>query len=244
MPFHLSTQSCAHFLLQESKWWQISDLFVFVLFIALKNRDFSVIGILSCFLIKSVLLNFLCVFESLFISCLCQVLAQVHERTKFQVKDIFTRHKWIVWVCPLFLFFFFFLISLKFLFQKAFMCSWGYSQKGLFWCADQRARSVVRYWNCSAALCGLFVVTAVCFRQLSLFCRQQLWWQAGAVVSWGSRLGVHVYCCLQGTLTFKFYHVNLLITLLALHQCTWKMGNLFLLLVHLNTMAWKGNIMP
>ena len=43
------TQSRTHFLQQELKWQRINELFVFVLFVALKKRIPSKMCILSCF---------------------------------------------------------------------------------------------------------------------------------------------------------------------------------------------------
>ena len=60
-------QSRAHFLSQESTWRQISDLFVFVLFVALKKKIPSKISILSRFVcLNSVLFNLLFVCELFF----------------------------------------------------------------------------------------------------------------------------------------------------------------------------------
>ena len=42
-------QSRAHIRLEEPNWQQQSDLFVFVLFVALKKRIPSKIGTVSCF---------------------------------------------------------------------------------------------------------------------------------------------------------------------------------------------------
>ena len=50
--------------LQKNYHSKISDLFVFVLFVALKKRISSKIYIVSCFLwLKSVIFNFMCVFK-------------------------------------------------------------------------------------------------------------------------------------------------------------------------------------
>ena len=48
-PVTLIRQSCALFLPQESNWQKISELFVFVLYVALKKRISSKVRILSCF---------------------------------------------------------------------------------------------------------------------------------------------------------------------------------------------------
>ena len=52
----------AHILLEEPNWWQLSYMFVFGLFVALKKGIPSKICILSCFAqLKSILFNLLCV---------------------------------------------------------------------------------------------------------------------------------------------------------------------------------------
>ena len=58
----LTCRSCALFLPQESNWQKISELFLFVLCVALKKRISSKMWILSCFVwLKIILFNLLCV---------------------------------------------------------------------------------------------------------------------------------------------------------------------------------------
>ena len=63
----VETESRAQFFLREPNWQHISDLFVFVLFVALKTTIPSEIRILSCFVwLNNVLFNLFCVFYPFF----------------------------------------------------------------------------------------------------------------------------------------------------------------------------------
>ena len=58
--------SHALFLLQESNWQKISELFVFVLYVVLKKKISLKVPILSFVWLKSILFNLLCVLGSFF----------------------------------------------------------------------------------------------------------------------------------------------------------------------------------